>query len=119
MGYPMKTNKNTPSAKGGKTTKVTPVTKGSPSLKATPGFKNLPNAKAAPALKTTPVKVLPSGASAPQDKATLPAVVHSPGEIAIRAYHNFQKRGAADGNHTDDWLRAEAELTSEQRIVRS
>ena len=114
----MKSNKRTPSAKGGKTAKATPVTQGSSSLKATPGVKFLPSAKAAPAHKTAPIKVLQTSTSAPQDTAT-PPVLHTPGEIAIRAYHNFQKRGAADGNHTEDWLRAEAELTNERRLVRS
>jgi hypothetical protein len=32
-------------------------------------------------------------------------------EIAVRAYHIYLERGGAEGNPTDDWLRAERELT--------
>ena len=39
--------------------------------------------------------------------------------IRARAYLNYQERGSEDGNHTDDWLRAEAELTAEQPLVRA
>lgn len=31
-------------------------------------------------------------------------------EIAVRAYHIYLERGGAEGNPTDDWLRAESEL---------
>ena len=93
MDHPMKSNKSTLPAKGGKTPKVTSVAKSSPRLKQIPGVKISPTATALP----------PTG--------------HSPSEIAIRAYHNFQQRGSGSGSHTDDWLRAEAELTSEQRLV--
>jgi hypothetical protein len=118
-GPPMKTNKSPPSAKGRTTVKVTPVTKVSPSLQATPSVKNLPATKAAPARsKTKRIKVLTLDTSAPQDQAA-PPVSHTPAEVALRAYHNFQKRGSTDGDHTDDWLRAEAELTAERRLVRA
>ncbi len=103
MGHPMKTNKSTPSAK------VTQVTQGSKNLKA---------AKAAPAPKPKPAKVLPLVASPPEDSAT-PPPAHSPDEVALRAYHNFQKRGSADGDHHGDWLQAEAELTAERNLVRA
>jgi hypothetical protein len=118
MGHFMKTNKSTPSAKGSTTAKVTPVLKGSKNLKATPIAKNVPVAKAAPAPKPKSAKVLPLVVSPPEDSAT-PPPVHSPDEVALRAYHNFQKRGSADGAHQDDWLRAEAELTAERRLVRA
>jgi len=32
-------------------------------------------------------------------------------EIAVRAYHIYLERGGAEGDSTDDWLRAERELT--------
>lgn len=32
-------------------------------------------------------------------------------EIAMRAYHIYMERGGTEGNPTDDWLRAERELT--------
>ena len=35
-------------------------------------------------------------------------------EIASRAYQLYLQRGAGDGYDTDDWLRAEQELTREQ-----
>ena len=116
MGHPMKTNKSTPSAKGSTTAKVTPVTKGSKNLKATSSAKNGPTTKAAAAQK--PAKVLPFEVSPPQDSAN-PPPAHSPDEVALRAYHNFQKRGSADGDHHGDWLQAEAELTAERRLVRA
>ncbi len=106
MGHPMKTNKSTPSAKG------------STPSKATPSAKNVPVAKAAPAPKPKPAKVLPQVVSPPEDSAT-PPPAHSPDEVALRAYHNFQKRGSADGDHHNDWLQAEAELTAERRLVRA
>jgi hypothetical protein len=31
-------------------------------------------------------------------------------EIAVRAYHIYLERDGAEGNATDDWLRAEREL---------
>ncbi|MCX6847981.1 MAG: DUF2934 domain-containing protein [Verrucomicrobia bacterium] len=102
----MKTNKSTTTAK------VTPVTKGSKNLKAAP------SAKAVPASKPKPAKVMPLVAPAPQDSAT-PPPAHSPDEVALRAYHNFQKRGSADGDHHGDWLQAEAELTAERSLVRA
>jgi hypothetical protein len=102
----MKTNKSTPSAKGRTTSKVTPATQGSPA------------AKPAPTLKANPAKALPLETAEPQDQATQP-VVHSASEVALRAYHNYQKRGSTDGEHTDDWLRAESELTAERLLVRA
>jgi hypothetical protein len=114
----MKANKSTPSAKNSVTAKVTPVTQGSKSLKATPSAKNSPVAKAAPARKPKPAKVLPLDTSAPEDQAT-PPQAHSADEVALRAYQNFQKRGSTHGDHHDDWLRAETELTAERRLVRA
>jgi hypothetical protein len=35
-------------------------------------------------------------------------------EIALRAYHIYLERGETEGNPTDDWLRAERELTEGQ-----
>lgn len=32
-------------------------------------------------------------------------------EIAVRAYHIYLERAGAEGNATDDWLRAERELS--------
>lgn len=90
-----------------------------PSAKATPAAqssKNLKAAKAASATMPKPAKVLPLVASPPQDSATLPPA-HTPDEVALRAYHNFQKRGSADGDHHGDWLQAEAELTAERRLI--
>lgn len=115
-GPPMKPTKGTPPAKGRTTAKVTPVTQGSKNLKTTPSAKNLPAAKAAPTRKSKPVKVLPLDTSAPRDSAA-PPVPHSAKEVAARAYLNYLKRGASEGNHTDDWLQAEAELTAERRLV--
>lgn len=66
--------------------------------------------------KTKRVKIETLNTAAPQDQDT-PPVAHSASEVALRAYHNFQKRGSGDGDHTDDWLRAEAELASEGRPV--
>ena len=102
----MKTNKSTPSARGRTTAKVTPATQVSPT------------AKPAPTRKSKPEKALPLDPAAPQDQAAQP-VAHSPSEVALRAYHNYQKRGSTDGEHTDDWLRAESELTAERRLVRA
>jgi len=114
----MKTNKGTPSAKGSKTAKVTPETQGSKNLKATPSTKTVPVAKAAPALKSKAAKALPLDTSDPQDSAS-PPVAHTAKEVAARAYLNYQKRGSSEGNHTNDWLQAEAELTAERRLVRA
>lgn len=101
MGHPMKTNKSTPSAKGGTPAKAAPAAKASKSLK----------------VATTRAKVLvPQEAQVPQASPTLPPS-HSADEVALRAYHNFQKRGSADGDHHGDWLQAEAELTAERRLV--
>ncbi len=33
-------------------------------------------------------------------------------QIRARAYELYEERGKEDGNDLDDWLRAEAELTS-------
>jgi hypothetical protein len=33
-------------------------------------------------------------------------------QIRARAYELYEERGKEDGNHVEDWLRAEAELTS-------
>ncbi len=107
MGHPMKTNKSTPSAKGRTTAKATPATKASKSLKASSSPASAPD-----------TKVLPQEASTPQGSAT-PPPAHSPDEVALRAYHNFQKRGSADGDHHGDWLQAEAELTAERNLVRA
>lgn len=109
MGHPMKSNKGTPSAKGSKTAKVTPAPQGSKKLKASPGAKAAPTRKA---------KALPVDVSAPQDSAA-PPVEHTAREIAARAYLNYQKRGASEGSHTEDWLQAEAELTAERLLVRA
>ena len=106
MGHPMKTNKSIPSAKGRVTSKVIPRTQVSPS------------ARAAPTRKAKLVKALPLDTAAPQDQAALPAA-HSPSEVALRAYQNYQKRGSTDGDHTDDWLRAETELAAERLLVRA
>ncbi len=100
----MKSNKSTPSAKGRTT------------AKGTPSDTSSPGAKAASSRKIKPVKLASLDAAAPQVQAS-PPVAHSPDEVAMRAYHNFQKRGSADGGHTDDWLRAETELTAERRLV--
>ena len=35
-------------------------------------------------------------------------------EIAVRAYHIYLERGDDEGNPSDDWLRAERELTEGQ-----
>jgi hypothetical protein len=110
----MKAKPSTPSAKNSATAKVTPVTQGSKNLKATPSAKNLPVSKAAPARKPKPAKALPQDAA----QAT-PPLAHTADEVALRAYHNFQKRGSADGDPTNDWLRAEKELTAERRLVRA
>lgn len=118
MGHPMKTNKSTPSSKGRATAKVTPVAQGSKNLKATLSARILPVTKAAPARKPKPAKALMLDTSAPLDSAT-PPVAHSAREVAARAYLNYQKRGSSEGNHTDDWLRAEAELAAERRLVRA
>lgn len=91
MGHPMKTNKITPSAKG----------------------RTIP--KASPARKA---KALPQGATAPQDHARQ-SVAHSADSVRARAYANYQKRGSEDGDHTNDWLRAEAELTAERHQGRA
>ncbi len=74
MGHPMKTNKSSTPAK------------------ATPSAKNVPVAKAATPPKPKPAKILPQVVSPPEDSAT-PPPAHSPDEVALRAYHNFQKRG--------------------------
>lgn len=101
MGHPMKTNKSTPSAKGSTTAKTTPAAKASKSLKAA----------------SSPANVLvPQEAQVPQASPT-PLPSHSEDEVALRAYHNFQKRGSADGDHHGDWLQAEAELTAERLRV--
>ncbi|MHB1081318.1 MAG: DUF2934 domain-containing protein [Prosthecobacter sp.] len=112
----MKTNKSTPSAKGSTTAKIAPVTTGSKNLKATPSAKNVPATKAAPPSKPKPAKVLPLVVSPPEDSTT-PPPAHSADEVALRAYHNFQKRGSADGDHHGDWLQAEAELSAERLLV--
>lgn len=101
MGHPMKTNKSTPSPKGSTPAKAPPSAKASKSLKAA----------------TSPAKVLvPQEAQIPQ-ASTTPPLAHSADEVALRAYHNFQKRGSADGDHHGDWLQAEAELTAERRLA--
>lgn len=127
MDHPMKTNKSTPSAKGRTIPKVLPKAKGSQSLKPSPSVKNSPstkaklqtngvqNPKASPARKA---KALPPGAAAPQEHAAQPAA-HSADSVRDRAYSNYQKRGSEDGDHTDDWLRAEAELTAERHQGRA
>jgi len=101
-----------------KANKSNTTAKGSTPAKATPSTKNVPAAKAAPGPKPKQAKALPLVASPPQDSAT-PPPAHSPDEVALRAYHNFQKRGSADGDHHGDWLRAEAELTAERSLVRA
>ena len=55
----------------------------------------------------------PPDTHAPQDH-TQQSVSLSAEEIAARAYLRYQNRAAADGNHLEDWLRAEAELTAER-----
>lgn len=95
MGHPMKTNKSTPSAK------AAPAAKASKSLKAATSPANVP---------------VPQEAQTPQ-ASTTPPPAHSANEVALRAYHNFQKRGSADGDHHGDWLQAEAELTAERLLV--
>jgi len=54
----------------------------------------------------------------PQDDAAQP-LTHSADAIRARAYMIYQKRGTEDGDHTEDWLRAEAELTAERQVVRA
>ena len=73
------------------------------------------NLKAFPARKA---KALPPVTSSTQDNA-MQTVTHSADAIRARAYMNYQKRGSEDGNHTDDWLRAEAELTAERQHLRA
>ena len=38
-------------------------------------------------------------------------------QIRVRAYELYEERGREDGHETEDWLRAEAEITS--RIERA
>ncbi len=110
-GPPMKPSKITPSAKERAAAKAVPVTQASQNSKAAPSIKNSTAAKAVPPRsKTKRVSAVTQDASAPQDKAT-PPVAHTPSEIALRAYHNYQRRGSADGDPMNDWLRAETELT--------
>lgn len=126
-GHAMKTCKSTPSAKGRTFPKVFPKAKGSQSLKASPSAKNSPSTKAKPqtngvqnpkSSSTRKAKPLQRGTAEPPDDATQP-VDHSGDAIRARAYLNYQKRGSEDGNHTDDWLRAEAELTAERHQGRA
>ena len=100
-----------------KPNKSTPPAKDSKNLKATPKGKNSPVIKSGPTRKTQTVKVVTTGTSETMRQAEPGA--HSSSEVALRAYHNFQKRGSADGDHTGDWLRAESELTAERRLVRA
>jgi Protein of unknown function (DUF2934) len=37
-------------------------------------------------------------------------------EIRRRAYELYEKRGRRDGQHEDDWLRAENELRNQYRL---
>jgi hypothetical protein len=36
-------------------------------------------------------------------------------QIRARAYELYEERGKEDGNDVDDWLRAEAEITSSKQ----
>jgi Protein of unknown function (DUF2934) len=40
-------------------------------------------------------------------------------QIRKRAYELYEARGREDGLHLDDWLRAEGEITQQQRKSRS
>ena len=124
--FPMKTNQTNLGASRQKAAKVPSKAKASKSLKPSPSVKNAPGRKAKPrthgvqnpkSSAARKAKPLPPGSAAPPDDATQP-VTHSAEAIRARAYLNYQKRGSEDGDHTDDWLRAEAELAAERRIVR-
>ncbi len=58
----------------------------------------------------------PPDTHAPQDH-TQQSVSLSAEEIAARAYLRYQNRAAADGDHLEDWLHAEAELAAERDQV--
>ena len=116
---PMKTNKSTQPANSRTSAKVPQKAKVSLRVKTSPSVKNSPGPKATPRTNgvQNPNALLP-GTVAPQDDATQP-VTHLADAIRARAYLNYQKRGSEDGYHTDDWLRAEAELIAEQQLVRA
>ena len=58
--------------------------------------------------------VRPGRASTAGTKSRSQTAAPSYEEIAYRAYQLYLQRGAGDGRDTDDWLRAEQELTHEQ-----
>ena len=45
-------------------------------------------------------------------KAAAPAAAPTHDAIAARAYEIYLRRGAAPGNHEDDWISAERELSA-------
>jgi hypothetical protein len=63
---------------------------------------------------TTARKTVRATTTSAPKSAKAPAAPRTPTqeEIAIRSYEIYLARGAADGHHVEDWLRAEAELTS-------
>jgi hypothetical protein len=117
----MKTNKITPEAKADTTSKAPTATKASPSVKSAPVLKSKARARGAPQTKASPARVAKASQSdtaAPQDHDAQPDA-HTPDAVRARAYMNYQKRGSEIGDHTDDWLRAEAELTAERHMGRA
>jgi hypothetical protein len=93
---PMKHNKDTPLAK------VSPRGNGSQSPKGS-------QIKRAGKTENS----TPPDTHAAQDH-TQQSMSLSAEEIAARAYIRYQNRAAADGDHLEDWLRAEAELAAER-----
>ena len=123
----MKTNKITPEAKADTTskapatTKVSPILKASPSVNSAPVLKSKARTHGAPQPKASLARVAKASQSdtaAPLDHAAQPDA-HTPDAVRARAYMNYQKRGSETGDHTDDWLRAEAELTAERHMGRA
>lgn len=126
----MKTHQSTPVAKARTSTKVSPKAKASPSLKPSLRVKNFLspsvkprangalNPRVSPARRPTPAQARPPGTAAPQDHASQHAG-HSADAVRARAYLNYEKRGSEDGDPTNDWLRAEAELIAERHLGRA
>ena len=96
-----------------KSTTGSSITQSRTSAKATSKTNGSRGPQALPARKAKSAKALPPGTSAPQNHDSQPTA-HSADTVRARAYLNYQKRGSEDGDHTDDWLRAEAELANER-----
>ena len=119
VAIPMKANNSTQPANSRTSAKVPLKTKVSQRLKTSPSVKSSPGPKTKP--RTNGVQnpnALQPGTTSPQDDAAHP-LAHSEDAIRARAYLNYQKRGSEDGHHTDDWLRAEAELIAERQLARA